>query len=62
MKIIINVSENFEPGVESIGDFVIRAAAELRKVGQLCNRKYDGDLAAAVKAAACELVTVSGRY
>jgi seryl-tRNA(Sec) selenium transferase len=62
-KIIVNVSENFEPGAESIGDFVTRAAAELHKVGELLNSEtYDGDLQAAVKAAKCELIALEGEY
>jgi hypothetical protein len=61
-KLFVNVSDKFEPGAESLGDFVRRAADELLRVAELCDGSHDGDLEGAVSAAQCDLIEVEGEY
>jgi len=65
MKLVVNVSEKFEPGAESLGDFVRKIIAELIDVAEKFERtsmEFDGDLRGAVKSAECALVEVEGEY
>jgi hypothetical protein len=44
MKLIVNVSENFEPGMESIGDFIERVGQEFLIAAEKIKAADDGTI------------------
>lgn len=65
MRLIVDVSEKFEPGAESLGDFIRRVIAELIDVAEKIERpsgEFADDLRGAVESAECDLVKVEGEY